>query len=213
MKLDKENMRKMRELILFTIIILIALWNYKMIFDAIVFILGIVLPFLVGGAIAFVLNVPMSFFEEKIFYNRHLKDKKIANRLARPVSLVLTIAVLIGVVVLVMFVVIPELTKTILSLGKTIQAFVPEAQRFLEELFTDNSEIRAWLDSLNLDVDQIMNSAVSFFQNGAGNVLNSTVSAIGSIVSGVTTFVIAFVFACYVLLQKEKLRCSFRRKS
>ena len=62
MKLDKENMRKMRELILFTIIILIALWNYKMIFDAIVFILGIVLPFLVGGAIAFVLNVPMSFW-------------------------------------------------------------------------------------------------------------------------------------------------------
>lgn len=201
----------MRELILFTIIILIALWNYKMIFDAIVFILGIVLPFLVGGAIAFVLNVPMSFFEEKIFYNRHLKDKKIANRLARPVSLVLTIAVLIGVVVLVMFVVIPELTKTILSLGKTIQAFVPEAQRFLEELFTDNSEIRAWLDSLNLDVDQIMNSAVSFFQNGAGNVLNSTVSAIGSIVSGVTTFVIAFVFACYVLLQKEKLRVQVQK--
>ena len=211
MKLDKENMRKMRELILFTIIILIALWNYKMIFDAIVFILGIVLPFLVGGAIAFVLNVPMSFFEEKIFYNRHLKDKKIANRLARPVSLVLTIAVLIGVVVLVMFVVIPELTKTILSLGKTIQAFVPEAQRFLEELFTDNSEIRAWLDSLNLDVDQIMNSAVSFFQNGAGNVRNSTVSAIGSIVSGVTTFVIAFVFACYVLLQKEKLRVQVQK--
>lgn len=211
MKLDKENMRKMRELILFTIIILIALWNYKMIFDAIVFILGIVLPFLVGGAIAFVLNVPMSFFEEKIFYNRHLKDKKIANRLARPVSLVLTIAVLIGVVVLVMFVVIPELTKTILSLGKTIQAFAPEAQRFLEELFTDNSEVRAWLDSLNLDVDQIMNSAVSFFQNGAGNVLNSTVSAIGSIVSGVTTFVIAFVFACYVLLQKEKLRVQVQK--
>ena len=211
MKLDKENMRKMRELILFTIIILIALWNYKMIFDAIVFILGIVLPFLVGGAIAFVLNVPMSFFEEKIFYNRYLKDKKIANRLARPVSLVLTIAVLIGVVVLVMFVVIPELTKTILSLGKTIQAFVPEAQRFLEELFTDNSEVRAWLDSLNLDVDQIMNSAVSFFQNGAGNVLNSTVSAIGSIVSGVTTFVIAFVFACYVLLQKEKLRVQVQK--
>ena len=50
-----------------------------------------------------------------------------------------------------------------------------------------------------------MDSAVAFFQNGAGNVLNSTFSAIGSIVSGVATFVIAFVFACYVLLQKEKL--------
>ena len=163
MKLDKENMRKMRQLILFTIIILIALWNYKMIFDAIRFVFGIIFPFLLGGGIAFVLNVPMSFFEEKLFYNRYLKDKKIANRIARPISLVLTIAVLIGVVVLVMFVVIPELTKTVISLGKTIQTFIPEAQRFLEELFTDNSEVRAWLDGLNLDLDQLVDQAGLLF--------------------------------------------------
>ena len=109
-------------------------------------------------------------------------------------------------VVLVMFVVIPELTRTVISLGMTIRAFVPDAQRFLEDLFTNNTEISKWLSDLNLDVDKLMDSAMSFFQNGAGNVLNSTMSAIGSIVSGVTTFVIAFVFACYVLLQKEKLR-------
>ena len=169
MKLDKENMRKMRQLILFTVIILIALWNYEMIFGAIRFAFGIIFPFLLGGGIAFVLNVPMSFFEEKLFYNRYLKDKKIANRIARPVSLVLTIAVLIGVIVLVMFVVIPELTKTVISLGKTIQTFIPEAQRFLEELFTDNSEVRAWLEGLNLNLDQLVDQAVSFFQNGAGN--------------------------------------------
>ena len=148
----------------------------------------------------------MNFLEEKIFRNRYLKDKKIANRIARPVSLVLTIAIVIGVVVLVMFVVIPELTTTLISLGKTIRDFVPEAQRFLNDLFTDNSEVNQWLSSLNLNADRIIESAVAFFQNGAGDVLNSTMSAIGSIVSGVTTFVIAFVFACYVLLQKEKLR-------
>ena len=92
-----------------------------------------------------------------------------------------------------------------LSLGKTIQAFVPEAQHFLEELFTDNSEIRAWLNNLDVDLDKLLDSVIAFFRNGAGNVLNSTVYAIGSIVNGVTTFVIAFVFACYILLQKEKL--------
>lgn len=67
MKLDKENMRKMRQLILFTIIILIALWNYKMIFDAIRFVFGIIFPFLLGGGIAFVLNVPMSFLRKSCF--------------------------------------------------------------------------------------------------------------------------------------------------
>lgn len=211
MNLDKENMRKIKELILFTIIILIALWNYELLFEWIGFAFGIIFPFLLGGGIAFVLNVPMNFLEMKIFGHRRLREKKIAQKIARPVSLVLTITIVLGVVVLVMFVVIPELTQTVLSLGKNIQTFIPEAQRTLEELFVDNTEVRAWLDSLNLDVGKLMDSAMSFFQNGAGNVLNSTVSAIGSIVSGVATFVIAFVFACYVLLQKEKLRVQVQK--
>ena len=178
MDLNKENMKKMRELIVFTIILLIALWNYKLLFEWIGFAFGIVTPFLIGGGIAFVLNVPMSFFEETLFGNKRVKEKKLAKRLARPLSLVLTIVAVIGVVVLVMFVVIPELAQTVLSLGKTIQAFVPEAQHFLEELFTDNSEIRAWLNNLDVDLDKLLDSVIAFFRNGAGNVLNSTVYAI-----------------------------------
>ena len=206
MNFDDKIMKQLRRLILFTIVILIALWNYAIIFGWIRFAFGIIFPFLLGGAIAFVLNVPMNFLEEKIFHNKYLKEKKAVKKLARPVSLILTIAIVIGVVVLVMFIVIPELTETVLSLGRTIRTFIPDAQRFLEDLFKDNSEISRWLAGMNLNVDQIVNRAMSFFQNGAGDVLNSTFLAIGSIVSGVTTFVIAFVFACYVLLQKEKLR-------
>ena len=211
MNLNKENMRKLRELILFTVIILIALWNYKLLFEWAGAAFRIILPFLLGGGIAFVLNIPMSFLEEKIFGNRHLKDKKIVKKLSRPVSLIMTLAIVIGVIVLVMFVVIPELTRTVVSLGRTIQTFIPEAQEFLEEIFTDNKEIGAWLAELNLDVDKLTDQAVSFFQNGAGDILNSTMSAIGSIVSGVTTFVIAFVFSCYVLLQKEKLSVQVKK--
>lgn len=211
MKLDRETMRKLKELILFTIIILIALWNYKILFEWVGVAFRIILPFILGGGIAFILNIPMSFLEEKLFQNKRLREKKIAKKLARPVCLILTLAIVIGVVALVMFVVIPELTRTLLSLGKTIQTFIPEAQRFLEELFTDNKEIQAWLSNLNLDVGKLTDSIMSFFQNGAGNVLNSTMSAIGSIVSGMTTFVIAFVFSCYVLLQKEKLNMQVKK--
>ncbi|WP_337493379.1 hypothetical protein [[Ruminococcus] torques] len=52
MDLNKENMKKMRELIVFTIILLIALWNYKLLFEWIGFAFGIVTPFLIGGGIA-----------------------------------------------------------------------------------------------------------------------------------------------------------------
>ena len=206
MNFDDKSIKQLRRLILFTIVLLIALWNYAIIFGWIRFAFGIIFPFLLGGAIAFVLNVPMTFLEEKIFHNKYLKEKKAAKKLARPVSLVLTIAIVIGIIVLVMFIVIPELAETILSLGRTIRMFIPDAQRFLEDLFKDNSEVSRWLDSLNLNLGQLVNRAMAFVQNGAGDVLNSTFTAIGSIVSGLTTFVIAFVFACYVLLQKEKLR-------
>ena len=74
MNLDKENIKKLRQLILFTIVILIAFWNYNIIFGWIRFAFGIIFPFLLGGAIAFVLNVPMNFLEEKIFGNRYMKD-------------------------------------------------------------------------------------------------------------------------------------------
>ena len=66
MNLDKENIKKLRQLILFTIVILIAFWNYNIIFGWIRFAFGIIFPFLLGGAIAFVLNVPMKNIPEQI---------------------------------------------------------------------------------------------------------------------------------------------------
>ena len=69
MDLNKENIRKIKELIVFTALILIGLWKYTLVLDILKFILGILMPFLIGGAIAFVLNVPMSFLERHIFGN------------------------------------------------------------------------------------------------------------------------------------------------
>ena len=53
--------------------------------------------------------------------------------------------------------------------------------------------------------DEIIKKATNIFQSGADIVLGSTFSMVQSIFSGVTTFVIGFVFACYILIQKEKL--------
>ena len=211
MKLDKETIKKLRGLIVFTIVILILLWKYEAVLEWIGYLFGIVFPFFLGGAIAFILNVPMSFLEEKIFRNKRWKENKHVKRMARPVSMVLTILLVFGIIVLVMFVVVPELGKTFLSLGTSISEFVPRAQKWLEELFVDNKEVLAWLEELNMDWDKIINSIVGFFRSSAGNVVNSTVSAATGIINGVATFVIAFVFACYILLQKEKLSIQIRK--
>ena len=211
MNLNKENLKKRRGLIVFTVILLIALWNYSLILDVLGQGVGIVYPFLLGGAIAFVINVPMSFFEEKLFQNQMMKNKKVAQRLARPVSLIITLIVVVSVIGLVVFGVLPKLGDTFISIGKGIQSFMPKAQSWAEEIFHNNKEIKEWLDSLTLDWDKIINEVVKFFTSGASSVLGSTFVVARRIASGITTFVIAFVFACYILLQKEKLNIQIRK--
>ncbi len=210
MDLNKENMRKIKELIVFTIVILIALWKYTLVVDFLGFILNIIFPFLLGGAIAFILNVPMSFLESKIFGNKNI-DGRPAQKFARPCSLTLTILGVIGIIALVMFVVIPQLGSTFVGLGKTIQDFTPVAMAWIEELFHNNQEIMALLEDFNMDWDKILDGFAAFFKNGAGSVLDTTMSAAKSIISSVTTFFIAFVFSCYILLQKEKLRVQVQK--
>ena len=162
MNLNKENLKKIRGLIVFTVILLIALWNYSLILDVLGQGVGIVYPFLLGGAIAFVINVPMSFFEEKLFQNQMMKNKKVVQRLARPISLIITLIVVVSVIGLVVFGVLPKLGDTFISIGKGIQSFMPKAQSWAEEIFHNNKEIKEWLDSLTLDWDKIINEVVKF---------------------------------------------------
>lgn len=211
MNLDKETIKKLRGLIVFTAIILIGLWNYEVVLGAFGFLGSVIFPFILGGAIAFVLNAPMHFIEDKLFGNKKLKDNKYAKRMARPVSFLLTLIFVIGIIAVVVFVVAPALGDTVMNLGKTIQVFIPQVQDWAEEIFRDNKEIVNWIGSMEFKWDEMIKSGIDFFKNGAGSVLDSTYAAAKSIVSGMTTFFIAFVFSCYILLQKEKLHVQVRK--
>lgn len=205
MDLNKENLKKIRGLILFTILVLVILWNYELVFDGISFLGNVIFPFVLGGVIAFIVNIPMNFFEEKFFGKAKKKEKKWVNKLARPLSLVTTWVVIIGVIAIVVLVVVPELGRTLLGLGKTIQDFVPQVQTWAINLFKDNEEIVKIISDIDFKWDEVLGNLIDFLRNGAGSVLDSTVEAAKSIISGVTTFFVAFVFSIYVLLQKEKL--------
>lgn len=211
MNLDKETIRKIRGLIVFTIVLLMAVWNYKIFFGLLGSILEIIMPFLIGGAIAFMLNVPMSFIEKKLFENSKTKKSKVRQKLSRPVSLVLTILCVIGLIALVVFIVVPQLAETFTKVGTTMQGFIPQAEKWLKETFVGNQGIAVWIESFELNWEKMLEQGISFFKNGAGNIWESTVSVAKSIINGVSTFFIGFVFACYILLQKEKLNIQVKK--
>ena len=72
--ISKISVKKIRELIVFTVFLVVALWKFDVVLDVLKAIWEILFPFVLGGAIAFVTNVPMSFLEKKIF--RRAKKRK-----------------------------------------------------------------------------------------------------------------------------------------
>lgn len=205
MELNQENIRKIKEIILFTAVIIVCLWKYETVLDILFFVLNILTPFILGGAIAFVLNVPMNFVQRHLFDEERIKKSKVLQKMARPVSMILVLIAVFGIVAIVMFILIPQLGETFANLGRSIQAFIPQIQEWASRLFNDNKEIMDMVNNLEFDWNKIMDTGINFFKNGAGSVVDSTITAAKSIVSGLTTFFIAFVFAIYILLQKEKL--------
>ena len=207
---SKISVKKIRELIVFTAFLVAALWKFDVMLDVLKEIWRILFPFVLGGVIAFVTNVPMSFLEKKIF-TKVKKENKAVGKLARPISLLLTIVLGIGVIALVMFGVIPQLTRTMGTLVMSISDFIPQMQSWIREFSHNNQEIMKLVDQVQFQPDQAIKWGISFLGNGAGNMMNTTVSAVGSIVSGVATFFIAFSFSCYILFQKEKLHIQIRK--
>ncbi len=205
MNLNRETMKKLMLLIAFTILLLVGVQRLDAVFGAVKFLWGIGFPFALGGAIAFILNVPMTALERWLFHEEKTAKSKLKKKLARPLCMILSILLVLGVISLVIFVVVPELGSTVVGLGASVEAFIPRAQEWLEDIFQNNEQIVAWIESLEMNWEKAVETAWSFFSSGAGSVLSSTMTVAKTIISAVTNFFIGFVFACYVLLQKEKL--------
>ncbi len=205
MDLNKKNMKNLMILIVFAVLVLVGVQRIENLAAGFVFLMRIVFPFILGGAMAFILNIPMHFLENKLF----AKAKK--KKIVRPLSLVLSILFVLAILQIVLVVVLPEIATTIASISKNIEAFLPKLEQWITDAFPDGEQIGLWIDSLEFNWDKIIQSAVNFLKNGAGNVLSSTVTVAKTVINSLMNFFVGFVFACYILLQKEKLSVQVKK--
>lgn len=160
-------------------------------------------PFVFGGVLAFILNVPMRAIE-----NGLMKRVKREN-LKRLLSVILTFIALLLVVALVFWLLIPQIILTVNSLLPSLYEFLTEAEAFVMNFLGENTELMEWLKANtnleNISWASMAQKALSVFGNSVSAIVSGTVSAIGSIFSGIFNTVIAIVFSVYCLFQKETL--------
>jgi len=205
MGFSKEKIKQICLLMVFAAVLVLAVMYSSAIFKGIGLAVSIASPFIIGGAIAFVLNIPMKSIEEKLLKKW---NGKIAKKVKRPVSMLLAIIILLLIVTFVILTVVPQLTTAASVLGQKVPTFIDKVMVELQQLSVEYPQLEeqvAALSQIELNWDSIVDTAINFLKNGFSNMLTSTFSVASGIIGGVVNVVIAFIFALYILSQKEVL--------
>ncbi len=193
--MTKKTKRQIMEIIVFAGIVLWVVFNYNLFIDFILFAFNLIMPLIVGIAIAFIINVPMKQIERKIFKIDKRKHKK----LIRVISLIISLILIFGIIGLILFLIIPELVQAVIAIANSIPkdfGCVNDSLERLEDLYPS---MQSYINDIN--VENIINTSVS----QAGNVVSLIVGFLSSMISRIVIFFIGFILSIYILLDKENL--------
>lgn len=162
------------------------------------FFLSLAKPFIIGCAIAFVLNLPMRKIE-------FLLEKTKLKKGRRPLAFLLTIILVIAVISAFLLIVVPQLG----SAFETIIVRLQQLFKQIPEFFAENSGhltlLEEYINSLAIDWDKLGQNVISSLKAFALGVVGGGTGFVSGVISGFTTFLFSFMFAIYILLGKEKI--------
>ena len=207
--MNKETVKAIRGLMIFAAILVLVVANIDKTVGIIAMVIGILTPFLVGAALAFIINLPMRFMERKV-----LAKAKLNAKLKRLFGFLMAL-ILVGFIVWAIYMLIlPQLANTLKELAIKIPVFAKETIALLQEIFENNPEIQEYIKSLDIakwDWNSILTKIANTAYVGVSSMLISTVNVASGIFGVVFDFIIALVFAIYLLFQKEVLKNQVKR--
>ncbi len=165
-------------------------------------ILNVMMPFIFGFSIAFLLAPLVLYFEQKLFNRTKLK---LATR--RKCSVALGISLMLFTFALFFLLVIPQLVSSVSALSQQLPAYIESARGMLEDLILrfniPQSDIDGFLSSGGDLVEMILSMGSKFFPQ----LLNAS----WQFTKGVFNFLVGIVIATYILLDRERFSLQFKK--
>lgn len=212
MELNKENIKKIIGIISFSIILYFVLQNIGAIRNIVANILGILSPFLIGAGIAFVLNIPMKFFEEKLLKPKKMKNGKMKqSKLKRPISILFSFILIILLISFVIKLVIPQLISVIIMFISEVPDFLYDVKDWAIEMTKQYPDISSQIQRIEINWQQLTNDVISLVSNLASGLVTSSIGFMVGLIGGIFNAIISIIFAMYILISKEKLAEQFKK--
>jgi len=154
---------------------------------------------------ALILNVPMHFFESHLFSKT---KKPFLKKIRRPLSYIISLVMIIGVLVGVVWLVIPELAGAVKLI---VQSVIDTITRLNAMDKAELAELPFGSILLDTDWDKLLDILQTWLKNKSGSIVNTAVGTVSSLVGGIFDFFISFIFSIYILFSKEKLKAQVSR--
>ena len=216
MKLDRKNVRTILLIIAFAVLLYTAAQNLASVYGAVRTVWRVFGVVITGLAMAFVLNVPLKLFENRVFYGMSEDRRPLVRKLRRPVSLVFALVVSLGLIGILIAVVLRQLTATVAEVAARLPEYISSAVNWLNDFLAGfGIEIES-LKNFTVDWEKVFSELTTYLKEGSANVDGSsvvdTVTGVGtSVVSTVMNTFLGLVVAVYILAQKERIGRFTRR--
>lgn len=185
-------------------VFILVIFNYQHIFAGLRELWDVISPVVYGFVFAYILNLIMVMYEGFWFPET---DNELLIRARRPVSILLALITVIIVIVLVLWLIIPQLISLVQTLLENLPLMVEYIQRWIEDLEEIYPQIDTLINNLNINWESIARDAASF----ANNILGSTFTTFQLLTSSLFRLVIILVVAIYALFSKEKIQRQVKR--
>lgn len=200
MQLSKENIQKLMFMACGCILfawILNNIANFGVIFSGVWKLLA---PFAVGGMIAFVMNLPMTKIENLLLGKKTNEERK----WARGVAITITFILLLAIISFVLFLLVPELINNLKSLAEQIPGLLDDIKAWMLNIAQENPSWKTQIADIANNLTS-SNSVQNVITSSLNSLMDGSKGFIMSVTSGLTTAILAIVFAIYLLGQKEYL--------
>lgn len=199
MQADRRFLKRVFLIITYTVVLITLCVRISVCWRVLCGTVRVCFPFVLGGGMAFTLNVLMCVLER--WLSGCIREK----HLRRALALAGTLLLVITIFILMLQLVVPELGKSANLLLTRLPVLYEKLRTWFLSWY-EGEAAPAWLSELQLDMEGLRAQLASFLQHGLTPVMEGAYGLMSGTVAGLVDFVIGLVFAVYVLLQKERLQ-------
>lgn len=194
-----KNRKDIIIIITYVALIIFGLVNFSKILNALSYIINIFSPFIIGTILAFILNVLVNFIEKRVFGK--IKETKGWQKAKRPVSILISMVLVILIIVFVMNLLIPQLKNSLSLFTDTLPEYKEDVIKLMNRFDMGEGTINTVSDYF----DNFGKIITDYIKGNSKDVISMTTEFASSIFGIVSRAVIAIVFAIYIIAQKETL--------